>query len=82
MSFLEKYKWYQKGVVRQNTPEKMQQFFKTKPTEEQLMLLDDLDKSNIFLVLVLMSALFGLGILLGYAIGIVEATIKLLAAAI
>jgi hypothetical protein len=46
MPLLEKYKWFQRGIVKAGTNERLQRFFKTNPTEEQLMILDEIDKIN------------------------------------
>jgi hypothetical protein len=42
MSIIEKYKWYQMGIVKKYVSEKMQMFFKTIPTEEQLIRIDEM----------------------------------------
>lgn len=65
MPLLEKYKWFQKGIVKTGTTVKLQQFFKTKPTEEQLLILDDIDKDNMLLIMFMFFALFLLGVLIG-----------------
>ena len=66
MSILKKYKKYQEGVVIYGTTPKMQEFFKTKPTEKQIMLLDDIDNQ----ALILYGAVLILYLLIGVLWGI------------
>ncbi len=48
MKLLEAYKYFQAGVVKFGVNETTQRFFKTNPTEEQILLLDKIsDQSNI-----------------------------------
>ena len=68
MPLLEKYKWFQKGIVKTGTTVKLQQFFKTKPTEEQLLLLDDIDKDNMMIVMFMWLVLSILGVALGLTV--------------
>jgi hypothetical protein len=65
MSLTEKYIWYQRGIVKRNVPEKLQEFFKTKPTNEQLIILDEITQDNNRLENVAIVFLFGLGMLTG-----------------
>jgi hypothetical protein len=68
MPLLEKYKWYQCGIVKAGTNERMQRFFKTNPSEEQLLILDEMDKINNFIILLGVLLYFVLGVLVGYLI--------------
>jgi hypothetical protein len=61
MSLLEKYKWFQKGIIKYGTNERLQRFFKTNPTEEQLMMLDEMDKTN--------TVIWMIGLLIYFAVG-------------
>jgi hypothetical protein len=67
--------------VKRNVSEKLQEFFKTNPTNEQLIILDDLNHINnttvnglIFLVLI-----FGLiiGVMIGYYYCYLKALLEL-----
>lgn len=63
MSIIEKYKWYKAGIVKRNVDERMQLFFKTNPTDEQLILLDEMNnESNIA---------FGVGVFFAILLGII-----------
>ena len=68
MSFLKKYKKYQEGVVISGTTPKMQEFFKTKPTEKQIMLLDDLNEQTTAWVILGLVVYMLLGFLIGITI--------------
>ena len=68
MSLLEKYKWYQTGIVKAGVTVNLQKFFKTNPTEEQLMLLDEASKMNDTIMWLIVILYLGLGVLLGYAV--------------
>ena len=68
MSLLEKYKWFQTGIVKAGVNVKLQKFFKTNPTEEQLMLLDEMDKVNEAIWWGIIILYFVLGIAIGYAL--------------
>jgi len=68
MSYLEKYKWFQNGIVKAGVSITTQKFFKTNPTEEQLMLLDEINKANgIYWGLVIFLCTI-LGLLIGYVL--------------
>jgi hypothetical protein len=67
-SILEKYRWFQKGIVKANTTENWQNFFKTNPSEEQIMILDEIDKKNNLLWLLCVLLYFIGGLLLGWLI--------------
>ena len=65
MSLLKKYSYFKAGITMQNTNYLMQKFFKTNPTEKQILILDDMieREKNLWLCVVLLY-LF-LGIVLG-----------------
>jgi hypothetical protein len=65
MDLLTKYKWFKKGIVTRNTSVKLQHFFKTEPTEEQLMMLDDIDKDNTMVIILMFLFMFVYGFLFG-----------------
>jgi hypothetical protein len=65
MSLTEKYLWYTKGIVKTNVDETLQEFFKTNPTQEQLLLLDKRNQTADMGLLVYTVLVLILGILLG-----------------
>lgn len=72
MELLEKYEYYEKGIVKQNVNEGMQEFFKTKPTKDQLLLVQRIlrnREASWAMVVVLMVIV---GVLFGYATGYLQ----------
>lgn len=72
--WLERYSYFKKGQVLSNVSLKLQQFFKTNPTEEQLCLLDQIHdeqqrKDTVILALVLVVYML-LGGVIGYILGL------------
>ena len=61
MSIIERYKWFKAGIVKRGTDELMQYFFKTNPTDEQLMYLDEMNNKN--------NNAFGVGIFIAGVMG-------------
>lgn len=57
--------WYTKGIVKRNVPEKMQEFFKTNPSKDQLILLDEIDSNNNTIVNMALVVIFGFGMFIG-----------------
>jgi len=68
MTWLEKSRYVQKGIVPPGTSVRMQEFLKTNPTEEQLMILDGMDRVNMFLILIAVGLYFIGGLIAGYII--------------
>jgi len=81
MSLLEKYVWFQKGIVKSGADVRLQKFFKTNPTEEQIMMLDDMDKINNTVWLTGLLLYFIMGILAGYLIFSLSKTVQTLSGA-
>ena len=78
MSLLEKYKWFQTGIVKAGVTVNLQKFFKTNPTEEQLMLLDDITKTNDTIMWLIVVLYLFLGALLGYGLSQLQMAIKMM----
>ena len=70
-SLLEKYKWFRYGIVKPHVNEKLQRFFKTDITEEQIVFLNEyLEEQNTgFLISLLLYAIlfFVLGVTIAYS---------------
>jgi len=71
MTWIEKSRYVQKGIVPPGTSVRMQEFLKTNPTEEQLMMMDEMDKTNSSLVLIVAGLYFIGGLIAGYIIWVV-----------
>lgn len=65
MSIIERYKWYKLGIVKKNVNEKMQMFFKTQPTEEQLLILDEMGTTSNNAINLALLLVFIFGAILG-----------------
>jgi len=72
MELLEKYEYYEKGIVKANVNESMQNFFKTKPTKDQLLLVQQIlrNREAAWAMIVILMAV--IGVLLGYASGYLQ----------
>ena len=66
MSLFEKYKWFQDGIIKAGTEPRLQKFFKTNPTEEQIILLSERETMRDAIWLVCIIAYFIGGLMLGY----------------
>lgn len=65
MSWIEKYKWFERGIAMNGTSVQMQKFFQTKPTEEQLLILDDISRQEFVMSILLALVVFLEGVLFG-----------------
>jgi hypothetical protein len=70
MSLLSRYKWFKLGIVTRKTNVNMQRFFKTNPTEEQLLLLDEMSKENDNVFIIALFIYFVLGFVAGFMVGL------------
>ena len=68
MSLLEKYRWFQNGIVSAGTEPRLQKFFKTNPTEEQILFLSEREKIRDAAWLLCILGYFIAGLALGYLI--------------
>lgn len=70
MSLLSNYKWFKLGIVTRKTNVNMQRFFKTNPTEEQLLLLDELNRETENMLYVGLFIYLILGCAIGFLAGL------------
>ena len=70
MDLLEKYELFKKGLVPRNTNMTMQKFFKTEPTTDQLLYLQEMTRQNNAVATLGSILMLIYGIILGIALSI------------
>lgn len=65
MSWLSKYKYFKQGIIKMNTSEETQRFFKTNPTEDQLMILDEIEKKEMWAIVLIIFLILIAGMIFG-----------------
>ena len=78
MSLLDKYVRYKQGFVETGVNILTQKFFKTNPTEEQLVLLQKMSDQSGTVYALLALMLGALGVLIGYGMAHIEIALELI----